>query len=71
MRETRSAVEEAANGGKPTELAGQVISLTTSMMITTYHLNFTSQEEVQAAQEPAPTLDQFFHSIFTFLNGDM
>ena len=72
MRETRSAVEEAANGGKPTELAGQVISLTTSMMITTYHhLIFTSQEEVQAAQEPAPTLDQFFHSIFTFLNGDM
>ena len=71
MRETRSAVEEAANGGKPTELAGQVISLTTSMITTTYHLNFTSQEEVQAAQEPAPTLDQFFHSIFTFLNGDM
>jgi len=47
MRETRSAVEEAANGGK------------------------TIEEEVQAVQEPAPTLDQFFHSIFTFLNGDM
>ena len=70
MRETRCAVEEAANGGKSTELAGQVISLIT-MMITTYHIIFTSQEEVQAAQEPVPTLDQFFHSIFTFLNGDM
>jgi len=51
MRETRCAVEEAANGGKSTEVAGQ--------------------EEVQAVQEPVPTLDQFFHSIFTFLNGDM
>merc|ERR1712156_937923 len=47
MRETRCAVEEAANGGKSTEV--------------------TNQEEV-----PAPvSLDQFFQSIFTFLNGDM
>ena len=40
-----------------------------SIMTMSYLLSL--QEDVQAVQEPAPTLDQFFHSIFTFLNGDM
>lgn len=33
MRETRCAVEEAANGGKTTDLAGQVIDTLTSVLI--------------------------------------